>query len=117
MNRLSQARANRQRRAKRSRRQITTSSQRPRLSVNISNRQVRAQIIDDTTGRTLASATSLSQDLNQPLTDKAALVGQAIAKAAAAVKVKQVVLDRGSKIYHGRLKALAEAARKQGLEF
>lgn len=98
---------------------ITANSIRPRFSVNISSKQVYAQIIDDTKGVTLASASSLNQKSldKKPLNEKASWVGTQIAKNAKSVKVTTVIFDRGNHIYHGRVKTLAEAARKQGLKF
>lgn len=96
---------------------VSGTSERPRLSVSISNIHVSAQIINDETGRTLASATSVGKKMTGTLTEKSALVGADIAKAAKKVKVKKVAFDRNGKQYHGRVKALAEAARKEGLEF
>jgi len=104
-------------RAKRTRAHIRATSDRPRLSVTISNQHVSAQIIDDEKSVTLASATSVGAKAKSTMTEKAELVGQQIAKAATAKKVSKVVFDRGGKKYHGRIKALAEAARKNGLEF
>lgn len=90
---------------------------RPRLHVHISNLHVTAQIIDDELNKTLAYATTVGSKQSGKLTDKAAWVGEQIAAKAKKAKVKRVVLDRGSKKYHGRVKALAEAARTGGLEF
>jgi large subunit ribosomal protein L18 len=76
------------------------------------------QIIDDTKAATVASSTTVGQkQATGTLSEKAIWVGADIAKKAKAAKIKQVVFDRGSKLYHGRVKALAEAARKEGLEF
>jgi len=108
---------NRQLRSRRTRTSLSGSSERPRLSVHISNRQVQAQIIDDTSGRTLAASSSVGQKDSANLTEKATFVGGDIAKKAAKAKVKKVVLDRGHRLYHGRVKAMAEAARAGGLEF
>lgn len=83
----------------------------------ISNRHVVAQLIDDTTGKSLAQVTSVHADTKGNLTERSAWVGAQIARAAAKHKIKQVVFDRAGRIYHGRLHALAEAARKEGLEF
>jgi large subunit ribosomal protein L18 len=104
-------------RAKRTRTHIKTTAGRPRLSVHISNLHVSAQIIDDEKSVTLASATSVGMKTTTNMTDKAEKVGEAIAKAAKSKKVSSVVFDRGAKKYHGRIKVLAEAARKNGLEF
>ncbi len=95
---------------------------RPRLSVFRSSKNISAQIIDDRAGKTIASASSLDKDLRESVgkgstSDAAANVGKAIAERAAKAGVKTVVFDRGGYIYHGRVKALAEAARDAGLEF
>lgn len=93
-------------------------AERPRLSVYVSNMHIHAQIIDDAKGATLASSTSATaKDLKGSLTEKATWVGDDIAKKAKKAKVTAVVFDRNGRKYHGRLKALAEAARKGGLEF
>lgn len=107
------------RRKRKIRRQITGGSSRPRLSINISGRHVSAQIIDDgkKPSKTLCYSTSLNQKNLHNLSDKAAWVGEDIAKKAKAAKIKQVVFDRGAKLYHGRVKKLADTARKHGLEF
>ncbi len=89
---------------------------RPRLTVFISNRHISAQIINDATGRTLASATTLKQSTGS-MSEKAAIVGSEIAKKAKQAKVTSVVFDRNGRQYAGRLKSLADAARKEGLEF
>ena len=106
------------RRRQRVRAKISGSAERPRLSVRISNRHVFAQLVDDTKGHTLAAASTVGQkDLPVNLSQRAAWCGEQIAKAAQQHKIKRVVFDRGSRIYHGRLDALAGAARKSGLEF
>jgi large subunit ribosomal protein L18 len=97
-------------------------SGRPRLSVHRSSKHIYAQIIDDGGGRTLAAASSLEKDLRTQLktgADKAAAaaVGKLIAERAVKAGVKDVVFDRGGYIYHGRVKALADAAREGGLNF
>mgnify|MGYP000681004086 CR=1 FL=1 len=107
----------RQRRAHRARSLIRRGNSRPRLSVHISNLHVSAQIIDDSRQVTLAASTTVGQKLNGTLNQKAGWVGGDIAQKAKKAKIKQVVFDRGGKLYHGRLKALAEAARAAGLEF
>ena len=95
---------------------------RPRLSVFRSGKNIYAQVIDDTEGRTLAAASSLDKSLREALktgADKAAAtaVGKLLAERALEAGVKQVIFDRGSYIYHGRVKALADAARESGLDF
>ncbi len=104
-------------RARRVRSTVIGSAERPRLSVHISNLHVSAQLIDDASGKTLAAASTVGSKTKGSMTDKAASVGADIAKKAKAAKVKAVVFDRGPKLYHGRVKALADAARKEGLEF
>ena len=109
---------NRARRANRVRTTLTGSAGRPRLSIHISNLHVSAQIINDETHQTLAAVSTVGQKTAKGnLTDKATWVGTEIAGKAKTVKVKQVVFDRGNKLYHGRIKALADAARAAGLEF
>ncbi|ADH64732.1 MAG: 50S ribosomal protein L18 [Deinococcota bacterium] len=90
---------------------------RPRLSVFRSLQHIYAQIIDDTRGVTLAAASSKALGLSGNKTEVAKKVGQAVAEAAKAKGITQVVFDRGSYKYHGRVKALAEGAREGGLEF
>ncbi|CUA99944.1 50S ribosomal protein L18 [Pannonibacter indicus] len=95
---------------------------RPRLSVFRSSKQIYAQIIDDAKGHTLASASTLEKDVRGALKTgadvaAAAVVGKLVAERALAAGVKQVVFDRGGYMYHGRIKALADAAREGGLEF
>jgi large subunit ribosomal protein L18 len=95
---------------------------RPRLSVFRSGKHIYAQVIDDGVGRTLAAASSLDKSLREGLktgADKSAAgaVGKLLAERALAAGVKEVVFDRGSYLYHGRVKALADAAREAGLEF
>ena len=95
---------------------------RPRLSVFRSSKQIYVQVIDDAQGRTLASASSLEKDMREKLktganVDAAKEVGRLIAERATQAGVKQVVFDRSGYRYHGRVKALADAAREGGLEF
>ena len=92
---------------------------RPRLSVFRSDKNIYAQIIDDAKGVTIAAASSLENGKGKGGSDKeaAAAVGKLVAERALKAKVKAVVFDRGSYVYHGRVKALAEAAREAGLEF
>lgn len=104
------------------RKKVTGTPERPRLSVFRSNRQIYAQVIDDVVGATLVSASTRAKGLRDQVGSggnrKAAeLVGQMIAKEALGVGIKCVCFDRGSYKYHGRIKALAEAARKSGLVF
>ncbi|WP_336276721.1 50S ribosomal protein L18 [Bartonella sp. CB178] len=112
-----------QRRARRVRRRIKmTSNARPRLSVYRSNQNIYAQIIDDFRGFTLVSASTLDSDLKKSLkrgSDKEAAfaVGALIAERAKKAGVSEVVFDRGAYLYHGRVRALAEAAREGGLSF
>ncbi len=95
---------------------------RPRLSVFRSGKNIHAQVIDDVAGRTLAAASSLDKGLREQLgtggnKDAAAAVGKLVAERALAAGVSRVVFDRGAYLYHGRVKALAEAAREGGLAF
>ena len=111
------------RRQKRVRRKIRGSADRPRLCVYKSLRHIYAQIIDDVSGRSLVSASSLSKGLDENAKDAggnkegAAIVGALIAEKALERGIKKVVFDRNGFLYHGRVKALSEAAREKGLEF
>ncbi|MGX5666213.1 50S ribosomal protein L18 [Rhizobium daejeonense] len=111
------------RRANRVRRQIkAVANGRPRLSVHRSSKNIYVQVIDDVAGRTLAAASTLDSDLRSSLKTgadiaAAAAVGKLVAERAVKAGVKEVVFDRGAFIYHGRIKALAEAAREGGLNF
>lgn len=99
---------------------LSGTSERPRLCVFRSNANIEAQIIDDTKGVTLVSATSLDKSLklkNGGNIEAAKVVGAELAKRAKKAKISTVVFDRGGYLYHGRVKALAEAAREGGLEF
>lgn len=104
-------------RRNRVRAKVIGTKERPRLSVKISNLHVSAQIIDDSKHSTLASASTVGKKLTGTKTEKAAVVGKDIAVAAKKSKIKAVVLDRNSRKYAGRLAALADAARAEGLEF
>lgn len=117
MNTLSHKLHNRAQRKNRIRSVISGTAERPRLTVTVSNLHVSAQLVDDTAHKTIASASTVGQRTTGTLTEKAASVGEAIAAQAKAAKVKKVVFDRNGKLYHGRVKALADAARKAGLEF
>ena len=102
------------------RNKISGTSELPRLCVFRSAKNISVQIIDDTKGTTLVSASSLDKDLkikNGGNVEAGKLVGAAIAKKAKKAKITKVVFDRGGYLYHGRVKALAEAARENGLEF
>jgi large subunit ribosomal protein L18 len=93
---------------------------RPRLSIHRSGRHIYAQVIDDEAGRTVASASSLDKDLQSTTgatAEAAATVGKRVAERAVAAGVTKVVFDRGGFLFHGRVKALADAAREGGLEF
>jgi len=120
---MSKPKKSTERRVQRVRRAIRNAANgRPRLSVHRSSKHIYAQVIDDAQGRTLAAASSLDKDLREQLktgadTEAAKAVGRVVAERATAAGVGQVVFDRGGYIYHGRVKALAEAAREGGLEF
>ncbi len=106
------------RRQHRVRTHIKNVSDRPRLSVFISNQHVSAQIINDTTHKTLVAVSTVGQKNGSAnLTERATWVGEQVAIAAKAAKINKVVFDRGGKLYHGRIKALADAARAGGIEF
>ena len=117
MNRLAHKSQNAARRANRVRTVIKGTPERPRLSVNISNLHITAQIIDDSVGKTLAYASTVGLAATGTKTEQAALVGKDLAAKAKKAKVGKVAFDRGSRKYHGRIKALADAAREGGLEF
>ncbi|MFZ2544891.1 MAG: 50S ribosomal protein L18 [Candidatus Saccharimonadales bacterium] len=95
---------------------VTGTAVRPRLSVTISNKHVSAQLIDDVTAKTLMSATTVGSKHEGSLKDQAAIVGADIAKKAKKVKIEKAVFDRNGRQYAGRLSALADAARNEGLE-
>lgn len=112
----------RRRRHKRVRKVVVGTGDRPRLNVFRSLKQVYAQVIDDSQGYTIASASTLDPELRdqvkgQSKIEQAKLVGDLVAKRALAKGVEQVVFDRGGYLYHGRVQALAEAAREGGLKF
>ncbi len=118
MDRLMQKSNNRMRRKARIRKVVSGTATRPRLAVNISTANVSAQLIDDEKQITLAAVSTIgTKSPSGTMTEKAAWVGEQIAKKAKALKVNQIVLDRGGKLYHGRVKALADKAREGGLEF
>ncbi len=112
----------RQRRHARARRELVGVPARPRLSVFRSLKQIYAQVIDDTTGKTLVAASTLEPEVRQHVAGKkkheaAAAVGEMLAQRARAKGLAAVVFDRGGYLYHGRVRALAEGARKGGLQF
>ena len=108
----------RERRHRRIRGKVAGTAERPRLAVFRSNRGIFAQLVDDESGRTLASAGWLGlRDFSGTKTEQAAEVGKALAAAAREAGITACVFDRGGYLYHGRVKALAEGAREGGLEF
>lgn len=124
MDRISHKLQNAERRKRRVRAVVSGTTERPRLSVHVSNKHVSAQLIDDTKHETIAqvatvgsTSTEGAKALHGTMTDRAIWVGTEIAKKAKAKKIKSVVFDRGERLYHGRIKALADAARAEGLEF
>ena len=98
------------------RKNINGTAERPRMSVFRSNKQIYAQVINDLTGTTLASASSLGME-TMPKKEQAAKVGEIVAKKALEAGIEKVVFDRNGYLYHGRVKELADAARKGGLKF
>ena len=111
----------RARRHYRVRKKVAGTAERPRLAVFRSNKHISAQVIDDRTGRTMASASTVEKDLRQGggtgNKTAATTVGRMVAERAKAAGVSRVVFDRGGFLYHGRVSAVAEAAREAGLEF
>jgi large subunit ribosomal protein L18 len=117
-NSIMQKLKNRVQRKARIRSVVSGTAERPRLSVFISSRHISAQLIDDTTHKTLAAVTTVgSKSAKGTMTEKAAWVGSEIAAKAKTAKVSKVVFDRGGRKFHGRVEALANAAREKGLEF
>jgi large subunit ribosomal protein L18 len=111
-----------QKRHRRLRRNLSGTAQRPRLAVFRSNNHIYAQVIDDAAQSTLCSASTVDKELRSSVTtsstcDASVAVGQLVAKRALAKGISQVVFDRGGNLYHGRVKALADAAREAGLQF
>lgn len=111
-----------QRRHHRVRRKVEGTSERPRLAVFRSHQHIYAQVIDDSQQHTLAAASTLEADMRSQLSsgatcDASATIGKLIAERALAKGIQKVVFDRGGNLYHGRVKALAEAAREAGLDF
>jgi len=112
--------ATRRKRHARVRSKVSGTAARPRLNVFRSNKHIYAQLIDDVNGVTLASASTLDKDVSLESTgnlDAAVKVGELVAKRAVEKGVSEVVFDRGGYLYHGRIKALADAARENGLQF
>lgn len=112
----------RKKRHLRIRKNLVGTAQRPRLNVFRSGKHIYAQLIDDVTGTTLVSASSLDKELkdkvaNGATVEAAKLVGEAVAKRALGNEIETVVYDRSGYLYHGRIKALAESAREAGLKF
>jgi large subunit ribosomal protein L18 len=115
---LSHKLLNRKLRKNRVRSQISGTAERPRLSVHLSNMHITAQLVDDTSHQTLGYVSTVGKKtVSGTMVEKATWIGEEIAKQAKSAKIKSIVFDRGGKLYHGRVAALAEAARKAGLEF
>lgn len=117
MSELKKKSQNAAQRAVRTRATLHGTAERPRLSVNISNKHISAQIINDDDGVTLVASTTNGKNLNSTMSEQAKVVGVDIAKQAKAKKITKVMFDRGNKQYHGRIKLLADSARENGLEF
>jgi len=114
-------RESRLRRHRRVRKKVEGTAERPRLAVHRSNKHITVQVIDDQSGRTIASASTTEPELRGSASGAtvaaATKIGQAVAQRAKAAGVSKVVYDRGGYLYHGRVAAVAEAAREAGLEF
>jgi len=104
-------------RKQRIRAKLSGTAKRPRLTVTISNLHISAQLIDDENKITLAQATTVGAKAKGTMTEKAIVIGTEIAKKAKAAKISTVIFDRNGRLYHGRVKALADAARAEGLKF
>jgi large subunit ribosomal protein L18 len=122
MDKLKAKQAGLERRQRRVRGKISGTAERPRLRVTRTNGHIYAQVIDDVSATTLASASTVEPELSKDLKnganiDAARAVGEAIGQRAKAAGVTTVIFDRGGRIYHGRVKALADGARSAGLEF
>lgn len=117
MSNLAHKLLNRGLRKARVRARVSGTAERPRLSVTISNKNVSAQLIDDVAGKTLVAATTVGSKATGSISDKCTFVGTEIAKKAKKAKITAVVFDRNGRQYAKRLSALADAARKEGLEF
>lgn len=117
MSNLAKKLLNKSLRKNRVRAKIIGTAERPRLTVTISNKHVSAQLIDDEAQRTLVASTTVGTKQTGTMTEQAAFVGGDIAKKAKKAKITAIVFDRNGRQYAGRLSALADAARKEGLEF
>jgi large subunit ribosomal protein L18 len=120
MSKAQKLREGRIRRHRRVRKKVRGTADRPRLAVFRSNNHITAQVIDDVTGRTLAAASTTEKDLRSGATgnkDAAKKIGNLVADRAKAAGVSKVVFDRGGFMYHGRIAAVADGARENGLEF
>ena len=122
MDKLKAKQANLERRQRRVRSKVSGTGDRPRLRVTRTNGHIYAQVIDDVTGVTLVAASSIDAEVKSAVKsganiDAAKAVGEAIGRRSIEAGIKEVVFDRGGRIYHGRVKALADGARSAGLEF
>ena len=122
MDKLKAKKAKLERRHRRVRGKVSGTAARPRLCVTRTNAHIYAQVIDDVTGRTIVAAASVDPELKSALktgstVDAARVVGEAIGRRATEAGLTEVVFDRGGRLYHGRVKALAEGARSAGLTF
>ncbi len=117
MSALDKKLVNRSLRAARVRAKVSGTTERPRLTVTISNKHVSAQLVDDIKQHTVAAATTVGSKQTGTMTEQAAFVGAEIAKKAKKAKITAIVFDRNGRKYAKRLAALADAARKEGLEF
>ncbi|MBX7259181.1 MAG: 50S ribosomal protein L18 [Candidatus Hydrogenedentes bacterium] len=106
-----------ERRRNRVRKKVSGTSEMPRLTVRRSLKHIYAQIVDDTAGKTLTSESSVALKITGGNVDAAKAVGKAIAEKALSASIKKVCFDRNGRLFHGRIKALADAAREAGLEF
>jgi large subunit ribosomal protein L18 len=117
MNTLAKKLLNKSLRAKRVRAKITGTAERPRLTVTVSNKHISAQLIDDVAKKTIVSSTTVGAKQTGTMTEQAAFIGTEIAKKAKKSKITAIVFDRNGRQYAQRLSSLADAARKEGLEF
>jgi len=122
MDKAKKKRLARERRHQRVRKKLSGTAERPRLNVYRSLNEIYGQVIDDTVGHTLVSASTIDREVRsmvagKPKAEQARIVGEVLARRAQSKGIKQVVFDRGGWRYHGRIKALADGARAEGLEF